>query len=77
MTLPALANVGSLLMLFLFMFAVLGVYLFAHVKINDPLNDHVNFQDVNSALLTLLRVTTGENWQKVLFAVTMEHSIIN
>ena len=59
MTLPALANVGSLLMLFLFMYAVLGVYLFADVKINPPLNDHINFQDVNSALLTLLE---SDNW---------------
>jgi hypothetical protein len=53
------------------------MYLFADVKENDPMNDHINFRDVNSAILTLIRVSTGENWQKVLYAVTLDHSITN
>ena len=36
-------NVGALLMLFLFLFAVLGVSLFAEVKMQDTLNRHTNF----------------------------------
>ena len=42
-SLPAIANVGSLLMLFVYIYAILGVFLFAEVKISAPLNTHANF----------------------------------
>ena len=41
--LPALANVGGLLMLLLFLYAILGVQLFAKVKLQDNLNNDANF----------------------------------
>ena len=31
-TLPAMANIGSLLLLFIFIFSILGVYIFADIK---------------------------------------------
>ena len=42
-TLPALANVGGLLVLLLYIYAILGIYLFADIKIASPLHDNVNF----------------------------------
>ena len=42
-TLPALGNVGFLLMLFLFIYALLGVNLFAPVKLNGAYDTHANF----------------------------------
>jgi voltage-gated sodium channel type XI alpha len=42
-TLPSLANVGGLLMLLLYLYAVLGVFLFATVKLQNTLNVHANF----------------------------------
>jgi hypothetical protein len=62
MSLTNLLQIGSLLMLFLFMYGVLGVYLFAKVRKTGVLSNHVNFSDVTSALLTLIRASTGENW---------------
>lgn len=59
------------------MYAVFGMYLFAHVKWNEPLNNHLNFTEINSALLLLFRVSTGENWQKVVYAISEEKSIQN
>jgi hypothetical protein len=38
-TLPALANVGGLLMLLIYIYAVLGMNLFANVKFTDAIND--------------------------------------
>lgn len=55
-------NVGALLMLLLFLFAVLGVSLFAEVKIQDNMDRHANFESFGRAVLTLLRVSTGEGW---------------
>jgi len=41
--LPSLANIGSLIFLSFFIYAVLGINLFAEVMLQDELNDNVNF----------------------------------
>lgn len=40
---PALTNIGGLLLLFLYIFSVLGVFLFAGVKLQDNLDVQANF----------------------------------
>ena len=43
LTLPALMNVGSLLLLLIYIYTILGINLFAEIKITNILNDHINF----------------------------------
>ena len=43
LAIPELANVGALLFLFLFLFAVLGVFLFSGIRLQENLNSHANF----------------------------------
>ena len=74
-TLPALANVGGLLMLILFIYSTMGVSLFSEVKLNGHLNAHLNFQNLGNAFITLLRVCTGENWHYVLHAISRKSSL--
>ena len=62
-TLPSLANVGALLLLFLYMYAILGMYLLGHVKLQSAASKNANFQTFPMALLTLFRVSTGDNWE--------------
>ncbi len=40
---PAMANIGGLLMLINIIFAILSVNLFSNVKLNGELNEHSNF----------------------------------
>jgi len=40
---PAMANIGALLMLIHIIFAILSVYLFANVMPNGALNEYNNF----------------------------------
>jgi hypothetical protein len=74
-TLPALINVGALLILFVYIYAILGINVFATVKHTGHVNDHINFMSIGTAMLTLLRVSTGENWHMVLWALSNERSI--
>ena len=67
LAIPELINVGALLILFLFLFAVLGVTLFAEVKLQENMDRHANFQDFGRALLTLFRVATGEAWVAIMY----------
>ena len=40
---PPLANVGGLLLLFLYLYSILGVFMFAPVKLQSNLTVHANF----------------------------------
>ena len=42
-TIPALANVGGLLVLLLYIYSVLGVFIFAATKLNGALTPHANY----------------------------------
>jgi hypothetical protein len=42
-TIPSLANVGGLLILLLYLYSILGVFLFATVKLQNELTVHANF----------------------------------
>jgi Ion transport protein len=65
-TIPALTNIGGLLVLFLYIYSVLGVFVFAEVKLQSYLDIHANFQSFGLAFLTLLRCSTGEAWDSIM-----------
>eukprot|EP01065_Artemidia_motanka_P036315 TRINITY_DN4422_c0_g1_i1.p1 TRINITY_DN4422_c0_g1~~TRINITY_DN4422_c0_g1_i1.p1 ORF type:complete len:2239 (+),score=744.97 TRINITY_DN4422_c0_g1_i1:79-6717(+) len=67
LALPGLANVAGLLLLFFFLYAVVGVVMFGRTKRGDCMNDQVNFDSFGNALLLLFRMSTGEAWQCIMF----------
>ncbi|OQR96937.1 Voltage-gated Ion Channel (VIC) Superfamily [Achlya hypogyna] len=67
-SLPALGNVTALLMLLYYIFAAVGVQLFAKVGYGPSMvNSHQNFQSFWLALQTLIGFSTGENWDNYLW----------
>ena len=75
LAIPELANVGSLLILFIYLYSVLGVFLFAHVKFGESLNKDANFRDFPTAALTLFRIVTGEAWNELMIESSQHDSI--
>lgn len=65
-SLPAVLNVMSLLMIILLIYSVLGVYLFHTVTTGEQINSFFNFKDFHHALITLLRISTGEDWHSIM-----------
>jgi hypothetical protein len=61
-TLHSLVNIGGLLVLIIYMYSVLGMYLFGGVKRNGIINDYINFENFFNAFITLFTVTTGDSW---------------
>jgi hypothetical protein len=76
-TLPALFNIGSLMFLFIFIYSIIGVNLFATVKMNEPMTEYLNFQTVFTSFLTLIRLSTGESWTDLLNCLSLEYSLTN
>ena len=57
----------NLLMLFLFLYSVLGVEWFAVVKLQGDVTIHANFRTFMTAASTLFRMATGEGWQAIMY----------
>ena len=72
LSIPSLVNVAGILSLMFFIYAVLGVKLFAKVKRGPDMGPLVNFETFFVALLLLLRMTTGEAWQAILNNVAVQ-----
>ena len=74
---PELANVGSLLILFIYLYSVLGVFLFAHLRLGEEMNYHANFRDFPTASLTLFRIVTGEAWNEIMYDSSRGRTILH
>ena len=66
-SLPGLVNIGALLFLLCFVFAVLGMNLFGKVMFGENLNRDANFTNFGNSLLVLLRMVTGEAWNSIMY----------
>ncbi|CAE7648316.1 scn4ab, partial [Symbiodinium microadriaticum] len=74
LTLPGLGNIAALLFLLFFIYAVMGVQLFAKVEYSGDHDEHANFRDFGIAMISLLRFSTGENWDGFMYDVGRKSS---
>jgi len=70
--LPGMVNIGALLLLLFFVYAVCGVQLYSTIALQGELNEQANFRSVGNAMLLLLRFSTGEGWMSVMYALLEE-----
>uniref|UniRef100_A0A7M4E901 Sodium channel protein n=1 Tax=Crocodylus porosus TaxID=8502 RepID=A0A7M4E901_CROPO len=66
MSLPALFNIGLLLFLVMFIYAIFGMTNFAYVKREAGIDDMFNFQTFANSMLCLFQITTSAGWEGLL-----------
>jgi len=66
-SLSSLLGVTGLLFFLIYIYAVVGMQIFAEVKLHGSLNEHVNFQSFLNAFFTLMQIMTGEKWYEVMY----------
>lgn len=76
-TLSSILNVGALMMLLIYIYSVIGVNVFAQVKWSWPMHERLNFMNTPNALLTLIRVATGEGWNDLMNALGKPKSYLH
>ena len=54
-------------MLIFFIYSILGAFLFGKVSEGNVIDDYTNFSNFGKAMVTLLRVSTGEDWNKIMY----------
>ena len=63
---PALINVAGLLLVAVFIYAVLGLNLFAFLPAGDLISAQQNFETLPNAALLLFQVLTGDAWSAMM-----------
>jgi len=76
-SLPSLLNVGALLFLVFYIYAVLGTFLFKNIATGAAIGDLVNFSNAALSFLTLFRCSTGENWYIIMFDTVYPTSCVD
>ncbi|KAK9396067.1 sodium channel protein type 5 subunit alpha-like [Crotalus adamanteus] len=66
MSLPALFNIGLLLFLVMFIYAIFGMANFAYVKKEYGIDDMFNFETFANSMLCLFQITTSAGWDGLL-----------
>jgi hypothetical protein len=69
-------NVGGLLLLIVYIYAVLCMNLFADIKFNTYITPNSNYQTIFTALLTLFRVCTGDNFYELMNDMIIPNMIL-
>lgn len=78
LSIPALRDVGGILLFVYYVFAVVGVAVFSHVTVEPSadgqlflgLSAYGNFEHFSNALLTLFSMSTGDNWNGIMHDLT-------
>uniref|UniRef100_A0A8C5WM75 Sodium channel protein n=1 Tax=Leptobrachium leishanense TaxID=445787 RepID=A0A8C5WM75_9ANUR len=66
MSLPALFNIGLLLFLVMFIYAIFGMSNFAYVKKEAGIDDMFNFETFGNSMICLFQITTSAGWDLLL-----------
>ncbi|XP_027767309.1 sodium channel protein type 2 subunit alpha-like [Empidonax traillii] len=66
MSLPALFNIGLLLFLVMFIYAIFGMSNFAYVKKEAGIDDMFNFETFGNSMICLFQITTSAGWDALL-----------
>lgn len=65
-SIPALFNIATLLFLFMFIFAIVGMTFFSNVRHRGAITDTVNFETFGRSIILLFRLSTSAGWNDVL-----------
>ncbi|XP_005348271.1 sodium channel protein type 11 subunit alpha [Microtus ochrogaster] len=66
MSLPSLFNIGLLLFLVMFIYAIFGMNCFSKVERGSGIDDIFNFETFSGSMLCLFQVTTSAGWDALL-----------
>lgn len=75
-SLPGLWNVATLMFIFMWVYAVMGMQIFGFIRNGPWVKRHVNFENFPNAMLTLFRVTIGEDWNGIMWDTMIRNDCV-
>ncbi len=74
LALPSIINIALLLFLIMYLFAIIGVFLFSGIKLQTYIEGHANFQNFWTAFLVVFRLSTFDGWNDLMHDAMRGHS---
>lgn len=74
-TLPAMANIGGLLFLLIYIYSIIGIQIFSQVMRNGSMTEQLNFESFANAFISLLACATGDATSPLMQGTIRIHSI--
>ena len=71
-SMPALFNIGLLLVLVMFIYAIFGMSFFLNVKHHEGVDDHLNFETFANSMIVLFMICTSSGWDSTLAGLMNE-----
>jgi hypothetical protein len=66
-SLPSLLNIGALLFLVIFIYSVLGWFLFKSAPYSSSITPMNNCENFHNSFILLFRSSTGEDWPSIMY----------
>ena len=73
-SMQSLANIGSLLLLIMYIYSLIGMIYFGEVKWIGSMNYYINFQSFWNSFITLFTVLTADSWNYTMASFTHSKS---
>lgn len=74
LSIPSLINVGSLLLLVVYVYSILGVSLFSKSHFNNVITEFFNFSNFGFSMIIMFKVLTGDDWFDIMFELSFQKS---
>jgi hypothetical protein len=74
---PSVLNVGIVMAILLMIYSCIGMNLFGTVPFREEINSNNNFRNFISSLIVLFRITTGEDWHKIMNEVAYHNCTLS
>uniref|UniRef100_A0A1I8JLI5 Sodium channel protein n=1 Tax=Macrostomum lignano TaxID=282301 RepID=A0A1I8JLI5_9PLAT len=65
-SLPALFNIGLLLVMIMFIYSIVGISFFSHVRHSSGIDEMFNFETFPSGMVVLFQLSTSAGWDSIL-----------
>ena len=73
LAMPKLFNILALVILILFIYTILGCFLFSQAqRLNIILDDYINFKNFFYGMMTLFKITTADNWSLIMHELSLQ-----
>ena len=72
-TMQSLSNIGGLLLVFIYMYSIVGMIIFGRTKRNGMMNDYLNYETFPNSFVSLFVVATGDSWNFITACFAMQN----
>lgn len=69
-SLPMVLNIFTLLIMFYYVYAIFGCYIFGEIPNDDIIDDYINFRNFSYSIMTLYKVSTADGWEDIMMRIS-------